>query len=159
MTEIIKNQATWAALAYTFLYFFASFFIGAEQVRNVIDYGVLIVSGIFLASWLPTVIEAYKSGGIERKYRLALGLALLAAGLMGQRVWIIIVNQIGIQDWVSRDMVSGFIGSWLAAGVLLCLSIDAKQEGMVPHLKFYYTGIVAGVCLVVGFIARGILFP
>jgi hypothetical protein len=159
MTAIIKNQATWAALAYTFLYFFASFFIGAEQVRNVIDYGVLIVSGIFLASWLPTVIEAYKSGGIEKKYRLALGLALLAAGLMGQRAWIIIVNQVGIENWVSKDLVSGFVGSWLAAGILLCLSIDAKQEGMVPHLKFYYTGIVAGVCLVIGFIARGILFP
>jgi hypothetical protein len=159
MIAIIKNQATWAALAYVFLYFFASIFIGAEEVRNFIDYGVLIVTGMFLASWLPTVIEAYKNGGIERKYRLALGLALLAAGLLGQRVWIIIVNQIGIYDWVSRDMVSGFVGSWLTAGMLLCLSIDAKEDGMVPHLKRYYTGIVAGVCLVVGFIARGLLFP
>lgn len=159
MTALFKNPVTYAVLAYTFLYFFASFFIGSADVKNVVDFGVLIVAGMFFASWLPTTIEAFKSGGAARKYRLALGLASLALGLMGQRVWVIIVNQIGLADWVSRDMVSGYVASFLALGMLLCLSVDAKEEGLVPHLKAYYIGIVGGVCLVVGFVAAKLVFP
>lgn len=159
MAALLKNPAIWVAISYTFLYFFSSVFVGPSEIKNIVDFGVLAIAGMFLASWIPTTLEALKSGGAERKYRLALGLALLAAGLLGQRVWVIIINQIGLHPWISREMVSGFVASWLAAGMLLCLSIDAKQEGLVPHLKIYYTGIIGGVCLVIGFLVAKLFFP
>ena len=154
-----KNPAIWVILSYCVLYFFSSSTIGATEVKYVVDYGVLCVALMFFFSWLPNTFEAFRSGGIQRKFRLSLGLALLAAGLAGQRLWIIILNQVGIADWVSRDMVSGFTASWLAAGMLLCLSIDTREEGLIPHLKFYYTGILICFGIVIGFIGARIIFP
>lgn len=159
MVAFFKNPAIWVVLSYCALYFFSAATIGATEVKAVVDYGVLCIALMFFFSWLPNTFEAFQSGGNLKKFRLALGLALLAAGLAGQRFWIIIINQVGVADWVSRDMISGFTASWLAAGMLLCLSIDAKEEGLVPHLKFYYTGIVGAVCLVIGFLGAKVLFP
>lgn len=157
--NMFKNAAIWVAISYTALYFFAGWAIGPTEVKNTIDYGVLLIALAFFFSWLPNTLEAFRSGGGERRFRLSLGLALLAAGLAGQRLWIIILNQVGIADWMSKDLISGLTASWLAGGMLLCLSIDAKEDGLVPHLRFYYTGIIAGACLVIGFVAARILFP
>lgn len=159
MIAFLKNPAILVVISYCFLYFFSATAIGATEVKTVIDYAVLCVALMFFFSWIPNTFEAFKSGGIQRKFRLSLGLALLAAGLAGQRFWVIIINQVGIADWVSRDMVGGFIASWLAAGMLLCLSIDTREDGLVPHLKFYYTGLLITFGVVLGFIAGKLLFP
>lgn len=158
MATFLNNPALWVVISYTFVYFFSAFTIGIEGIKTAVDFIILIISFFFLATWLPNTFEAFKSGGNKRKFRLALGLALLAAGLAGQRFWILIANLVGIAPWVNAELVSGYIASWLAAGMLLCLSIDAKEDGLVPHLRHYYTGLVGFVCFALGFLANKLLF-
>lgn len=156
MNFIFKNPAVYAILAYCLLFISSIFVIGATPVKDFIDYAVLSVALYFLFKWLPNAWEAFKSGGNERKFRLSLGLVLMAAGLVGQRIWIIIVNQVGIEDWVSRDAVSAFIGSWFVGSLLLKLSIDTPEEGLIPQLKVYYTTIAIGFGAVLGFLVARI---
>lgn len=158
MLSVIYNPALWVVFSYTFVYFFSAFALGVEGIKTTVDFTILIISFFFLATWLPNTFEAFKSGGNKRKFRLALGLALLAAGLAGQRFWILVIDLIGVDPWINTELVSGYIASWLAAGMLLCLSIDAKEDGLVPHLRHYYTGLVGFVCFALGFLVCKILF-
>lgn len=159
MNSFLKNPAVYAIIAYCLLFATSAITFGSESVKNLIDYIVVGVSLLFFFKWLPNAWEAFKSGGTERKFRLSLGLALVAAGLAGQRIWIIIVNQIGVADWVDKNAVSAFIGSWFAGAMLLCLSIDSPEEGIVPHLKWYYTFILIGFGSIAGFTLARIIFP
>lgn len=159
MKDLIKNPAVYAIIAYCLLFAFSAYTFGAESVKNMIDYVVAGVSLLFFFKWWPNTWEAFKSGGIQRKFRLSLGLSLIAAGLAGQRIWIIIVNQLGIPDWIDRNAVSGFIGSWFIGAMLLCLSIDSPEEAFGTHLKWYYRFILIGFGSVAGFIVARIFFP
>lgn len=160
MKELFKNPAIYAVLAYCLLFAASVFSFGADVVKNTIDYIVVAISLIFFYKWWPNTIEAFKSGGVQRKFRLSLGLSLIAAGLAGQRIWIIIVNQLGVPDWIDRNAVSGFIGSWFIGAMLLCLSIDSPEDGLMPHMKWYYRTIVIGLIgSALGFIVAKVFFP
>lgn len=159
MKEFFKNPAIYAVIAYLLLFLFSTLTLGAESVKNTIDYIVVGASLLFLYRWWPNTWEAFKSGGLQRKFRLSLGLSLIAAGLAGQRIWIIIVNQIGIPDWIDKNAVSGFIGSWFFGAILLCLSIDSPEDNLFPNLKWYYRIILIGFGSIAGFIAAKIFFP
>lgn len=158
MKLLLKNPAVYAVLAYCLLFMTSIWVFGSIPVKSLIDYGVLSVSLLFFFKWLPNAWEAFKSGGKERKFRLSLGLALMAAGLAGQRIWIIIVNQVGIPDIIDKDAISAFIGSWFAASMLLCLSIDTSEDGLVSQLKWYYTAIVLGFGAILGFFVATVFF-
>jgi len=161
MKEFYKNPAVYAIIAYCLLFIVSAFAFGAESVKNMIDYIVVGVSLLFFYKWWPNTWEALKSGGTQRKFRLSLGLSLVAAGLAGQRIWIIIVNQFEwlVADWVDRSAVSGFIGSWFVGAMLLCLSVDSPEDGILAHLKWYYRYVILGVVFAIGFIVARILFP
>lgn len=160
MKEFLKNPAVFAIIAYCLLFVASIFAFGSESVKNTIDYIVVAVSLIFFYKWWPNTWEAFKGGGIQRKFRLSLGLSLVAAGLAGQRIWIIVVNQIGVPDWIDRSAMSGFIGSWFIGAMLLCLSIDTPEDGILPQIKWYYKYLFIGfICSVVGFLVARILFP
>lgn len=161
MKEFFKNPAVYAIIAYCLLFIFSAFTFGAESIKTMIDYVVVAVSLLFFFKWWPNTWEAFKGGGIQRKFRLSLGLSLIAAGLAGQRIWIILVNNphIIIPDWVDKNAVSGFIGSWFIGAMLLCLSIDSPDEGITTHLKWYYRFILIGFGSVAGFIVARLLFP
>lgn len=159
MNSIFKNPAVYAIITYCLLFISSILTFGTETVKDLIDYVVLGVSLLFFFKWFPNAWEAFKSGGAERKFRLSLGLSLMAAGLAGQRIWIIIVNQIGVADWMNRDAVSAFIGSWFAGAMLLCLSIDSPEDGIIPQLKWYYTTVVLGFVFVLGFLLARMVFP
>lgn len=159
MKELFKNPAVYAIIAYCLLFIFSAITFGAESIKNMIDYVVVAVSLLFFFKWWPNTWEAFKGGGIQRKFRLSLGLSLIAAGLAGQRIWIIIINQVGIPNWIDRNAVSAFIGSWFIGAMLLCLSIDSPEEDISTHLKWYYRLILIGFGSVAGFIVARILFP
>lgn len=161
MKELFKNPAVYAIIAYCLLFIASAFAFGAESVKNMIDYIVVAFALLFFYKWWPNTWEAFKGGGLQRKFRLSLGLSLIAAGLAGQRIWIIIVNQFEwmIADWVNRSAISGFIGSWFIGAILLCLSVDSPDDGIMSHLKWYYRYIFIGFVFSVGFIVARILFP
>lgn len=159
MNSFFRNPAVYAILAYCLLFITSISVIGATPVKDFIDYTVLSVALYFIFKWLPNAWEAFKSGGSQRKFRLSLGLVLMAMGLAGQRIWIIIANQVGVEDWVNRDAISAFIGSWLVGSLLLKLSIDTPEEGLVPQLKIYYTTIAVGFGAVGGFMIAKFFFP
>lgn len=159
MNKFLKNPAVYAILSYCLLFITSIYVLGSDPIKNLIDYGVLSVSLLFFFKWLPNAWEAFKSGGAERKFRLSLGLSLIAATLAGQRIWIIIVNQIGVVDWINKDAVSAFIGSWFVGAMLLCLSIDSPNDGLIPQLKWYYTSILIGFGAIAGFVIAKIFFP
>lgn len=160
MKELFKNPAVYAIIAYCLLFISSTFAFGAEPVKNTIDYFVVGISLLFFYKWWPNTWEAFKGGGIQRKYRLSLGLSLIAAALAVQRIWIIIVNQFSIPDWLDKNAVSGFIGSWFIGAMLLCLSIDSPEDGLIPQLKWYYRFIIIGlVGSIIGFLTARFLFP
>lgn len=159
MKELLKNPAVYAIFAYVLLFLASVWAFGAEPIKNTIDYVVVGFSLLFFYKWWPNTWEAFRSGGIERKFRLSLGLSLMAAGLAGQRIWIIIINQFGAPDWIDRNMVSGFIGSWFIGAILLCLSIDSPDDSILPHMRKYYTMIILGLGTVAGFAIAKLFFP
>lgn len=158
MMKFIKNPAVYAIITYCILYITSLLTFGNEIVKNIVDYGVLTVSLLFFWKWFPNSLEAFKSGGVEPKFRLSLGLALTALALAAQRLWIIIVNQVGVADWISREAVSSFIGSWFIGAMLLCLSVDSTEEGIIPHLKWYYTSVLLFFGAIIGFILSRLFF-
>ena len=159
MNVFFKNPAIYAIIVYCFLYITSVFTLGNDIVKNTVDYGVVAVSLQFFWKWFPNSLDAFKSGGTERKFRLSLGLALTALALATQRIWIIIINQVGVVDWINRDAVSSFIGSWFIGAMLLCLSVDTPDDNLVPHLRWYYRAVLVGFGVILGFVVAKILFP
>jgi len=159
LKELLRNPAVYAILAYILLFLTSVWAFGAEPIKNTIDYVVVGFSLLFFYKWWPNTWEAFRSGGIEKKFRLSLGLSLMAAGLAGQRIWIIIINQFGAPEWIDRNLVSGFIGSWFVGAILLCLSIDSAEDGLFTHLKGYYTTILIGLGTIAGFVIAKVFFP
>lgn len=158
MNSVIKNPAVYAVIAYCLLYLTSAVTFGNDIIKIAVDYGVLGVSLIFFWRWFPNSLEAFKSGGIERKFRLSLGLALTAATLAAQRLWIIIVNQVGVADWINKEMVSSFIGSWFIGAMLLCLSVDGPEDDLATHLRWYYRTIFVGFGVIIGFLLSRWIF-
>lgn len=158
MINFLKNPAVYAIITYCILYLTSLFTFGIENVKNIVDYGVLIVSLLFFWKWFPNSLEAFKAGGNKPKFRLSLGLALTALALAAQRFWIIIVNQMGVPEWISRETVSSFIGSWFIGAMLLCLSVDSTEDGILPHLKWYYTIVLLSFGVIIGFVVSNLFF-
>lgn len=150
--NFLRNPAIYAMITYCILYITSLLTFGNENVKNIIDCIVLAVSLLFFWKWFPNSLEAFRSVGTMPKFRLSLGLALTALGLATQRIWIIIVNQIGVPDWISAEAVSSFIGSWFIGAMLLCLSVDSREEGIFPHLKWYYTVVLISFGVIIGFL-------
>lgn len=151
MISFIRNPLVYAFIAFTLLFTASIPVLGSEFVKNFIDYGVLAASLALFFKWFTNTVEAFNTGGNSPKARLSLGIALIAAGLAAQRIWIIIVNQIGIAPWVDRQAVSSYTAAWLLLAILFILSVDSPNEGILPHLKWFY-GVV-GVCfgVILGF--------
>lgn len=149
--NLLKNPAVYVILAYCLLFFLTLFTFGSTGTKAIIDYIVLGISLLFCYKWSPMAWEALKLGGVEKKFRLSLGLFLLAAGLAAQRVWIILVNQTDWAGWFDKDTMSAFIASWWIGAIVLCLSIDSPEDSLAPSLKWYYTYILIAFGIVIGF--------
>lgn len=157
--SITKNPAVYVILAYCLLFFATLFTFGADNTKIIVDSLVLGISLLFCYKWSSTAWEAFNLGGVEKKFRLSLGLFLLAAGLAAQRIWIILTNTAA--DWVSwldRDTVSAFIGSWWIGAIVLCLSIDSPEDSLAPSLKWYYTYVLIALGVVIGFFLYPLFF-
>lgn len=158
MISFLRNPLVYAFIVFTALFVVAIPIFGSESVKNLVDYGVLGAALALFFKWFSNTVEAFETGGNTPKSRLSLGIALIAAGLAGQRIWIIIVNQIGIADWVDRQAVSSYTATWLLLAILFILSVDSPEEGILPHLKWFY-GVI-GVCfgIILGFAASQLFF-
>lgn len=156
MNEVVKYPALYAALAaflYCLLYVTSTIALGTDIVKHIVDYGVLSVSLFFFWKWFPNSFDAFKLGGIERKARLSMGLSLTALALAAQRLWIIIISQVGVAEWINREAISSFFGSWFIGSILLCLSVDISDEDLAPQIKWYFRFILICIGAVLTFVA------
>lgn len=149
--KLLKNPAIYVVVAYCLLFLATLLTFGSTTTKSIIDYIVLSISLLFCYKWSSTAWEAFKFGGIEKKFRLSLGLFLLAAGLAAQRVWIILTNQTDWVKWLDKDTMSAFIASWWIGAIVLCLSIESPEDSFAPNLKWYYTYILIAFGIVIGF--------
>lgn len=157
--NVLKNPAIYVIFAYLALFAVTLLTFGSTGTKAIVDYIVLGISLLFCYKWSSTAWEALKFGGIEKKFRLSLGLFLLAAGLAAQRVWIILVNQTNWVAWLDRDIVSAFIASWWIGAIVLCLSIDSPEDSLAPNLKWYYTYMLIAFGIVIGFFLYPMVIP
>lgn len=126
-------------------YFIASLFIPSwvlREIFNSLSFGVYVMISI---TWLMSFFIAIKNEGDEGKWRLILGIYVLAFTVTETRVYSFVFNYLGRPDWIGLSPLPGFFSfSYFMAGILILSAVLDEKERPILALKPLLLAIAIG---------------
>lgn len=135
LSIITPNKAVIGVVFAPILYFIITFFVPTitlREVFNSLTFGVYIVIS---ATWAMAFFAAVKHGGQGGKWRLILGIFVLAMTVTNTRIWNAIYNWLERPDWLTFSAWPGFWSySYFVAGTLILSAAFDDKDGPIVKL-------------------------
>ncbi len=156
MSSIKNFAAVWIGLMALTLYVILYYTVGYFQSKFVADWFVLLTTSFMSAATAPVAYRIIKRGITRGSDQFMLSYFLIVSFLLIQRIWLIILAQMGRPPEWAESIIPGFIATMIAIGAGYGMSSSLNEPAELPRREIIIMSVAAGISGVVAGMAIGV---